>query len=103
MDHTELLNDLNAECKRIGITLYEYQYHHNVFGSWIVVAGTSKNRMMFCWDGKESYLSIGTSSFHNSTSISEWNPVLPSIGGVSLSQLDVFNYVKEKLRERYNS
>ena len=102
MDHIELLNDLNAECKMIGITLYEHKYQHNIFGSWVVVAGTSKDRMMFCWDGKESYLGIRASSFHNSTSIAEWNTVFPSIGGSSLSQIDVLNYVKEKLRERYS-
>jgi hypothetical protein len=103
MEHTELLNSLNTQCNSIGLTLYEHNYNYMHFGSWSLVVGTSKNRMQFSWDGKESYLGISVSSFQNSNSAPCWESDLSGISGTTLSEEQVFQFIYEKLCAQYNS
>jgi len=102
MEHIELLHNLNKQCKGIGLTLYEHEYNYLAFGSWTIVVGTSKQRMKFSWDGKESSLGIGISSFQNSNSAPCWEPDLSGISGTTVTEEQVFQFICEKLCSQFN-
>ncbi|MBK7352276.1 MAG: hypothetical protein IPI97_10505 [Nitrosomonas sp.] len=101
MNISELLSNLESECDTLGITLYEHSYSYQAFGSWSVVARKPHHRMQFSWDGRESYLSIAESEFTNSSSIPEWQPVLPSISGTQTSADEILSFISKLLREQY--
>lgn len=103
MEHTELLNNLANRCQEIGVTLYEYSYNHQAFGSWYVVVGKDQHRIRFSWDGKESYLGIGEAELCNGNSMPEWRPVSPSISGTQTKPAEIFNFIIKKVSEWYGT
>jgi len=103
MEHTELVNNLTSECEALGLTLYEHEYHHQVFGSWLLVIGKPHDRLQFSWDGKESYLGVAYSSFNNGNSNPNWESLFPNISGTKTSQIEVFQFISKELNQRYGS
>ena len=101
IEHIRLLNELAEYCENNGLTIFEHHYHYLAFGSWSLIVGKDKHRMMFSWDGKESYLGIGKSNFQNSNASSNWEPVFPSIGGTNQSEASVFSFIIEQLKKQY--
>ncbi len=100
-EHIELLSGLAKECEALGVTLYHHSYDELVFGSWSVIVGHPHDRLEFTWDGKESYLAIGESQFANQNSRPDWKPVFPSISGTQTTHEEVFEFIVNKVRERY--
>lgn len=101
IEHIRLLNDLAKYCENQGLTIFEHKYRYLAFGSWSLIIGKDKDRMMFSWDGKESYLGVGKSNFQNSNSSPNWEPVFPSIGGINQSEASVFSFIKKQLKKQY--
>ena len=101
IEHIHLLNELAKYCANHDLTIFEHKYHYLAFGSWSLIIGKDKYRMMFNWDGKESYLGIGKSTFQNSNSSPNWEPVFPSIGGTKQSEIAIFKFIKEQLKKQY--
>jgi hypothetical protein len=99
--HIKLINELAEYCEKYNLIIFEHEYNYMAFGSWSVIIGKSKHRIKFSWDGKESYLGIGLSSFQNSNSIANWEPVFPSVSGTQKTEKEVFNFIKETLAKQY--
>jgi|SRR6185312_4818333 hypothetical protein len=56
------------------LAVYSLRFDSLIFGSWILVAGTRKNRAQVTWDGKDFVLTCAVSSFQNASSHPIWRP-----------------------------
>ena len=101
IEHLKLVFELAESCERHDLTVYVYEYSYMAFGSWMIITGKNKHRTKFSWDGKESYLGISMSEFQNSSSMPDWKPVFPNVGGTKKTEAEVFAFVKEVLEKQY--
>ena len=99
-DHLEFLSRLAQECEEKRLMLWEYHYDYLAFGNWQIVIGSSKKRMQFSWDGKESLLDVCASSFQNSNSIPSWESALSSISGTK-TETEILDVILQSLDEHF--
>ncbi len=74
-DHISNLAILNENLKKKKLSIFESSYNHLIFGSFILIVGTSKKRSKFVYDGKEGWLTISQSEFSNTNSPAQWNEI----------------------------
>lgn len=72
LSHVTALKELLEQLVPLNIELQEHSFDSLCFGSWVMVAGRSRQRYRFVWDGKESLLSVSSSTFSDSQSAAQW-------------------------------
>ena len=96
-EHAEFVSHLSDNADKKGLLLYNHEYHYLAFGSWTIVIGTSKKRLRFIWDGKDSSLNIETSRFQNSNSAPSWEPVSSSFDDSEMTDQELGRLILKKL------
>lgn len=99
LSHITALKELLEQLAPSAVELHEHSYHPFSFGSWVIVAGRSKRRYRFVWDGKESHLSVSCSIFADSRSPAQWKEMPEHCGSVSSTQ--AFDKVRAILFSEY--
>ena len=66
---------LAARLHERGRSVFELHYSGLSFGSWTLLAGTPKRRVLVSWDGKERELSVQAAAFSDSQSRPAWTTV----------------------------
>jgi hypothetical protein len=90
-EHIEFLANIVGELDKAELKLFEHQYDYSSFGSWFLVAGNTKDRLRFSFDGKEKLLAMETSKFSSQNSPAQWlevsKPVKPPQSAMGLVEL----------------
>jgi hypothetical protein len=96
-EHADFVSRLSDEAEEDGLLLYSHEYDYLAFGSWTIVIGTSKRRLRFCWDGKESSLNIEMSQFQNSNSAPSWEAVSSSFDASEATDQELEALILQRL------